>query len=904
MILPTMIVSAAEVQLKIENVGEVVQLMFSGHKDWEYKIIPKTKSYEIRIPKLSNKSKQVIKDFKSSLISKIELMDGIDGGDLIIVESKFDDFQSFDYQMEDPSKLVIDFFREAESKKSNKEKKVSKIDKKQKRGVASEILKYTPDAKALDKKATEENKADQAKTDNKITEEKDIIEMIGSADGGDPNFSRFNIDDKDIKESAIIASRRNYYIKFPYLIQKNTMLERILSKPPVYEIKETDSLENKEVRLLKQLFEKERYSVVLTTINLFREKYPESKYKQLVDYVEADTYYKLWLKNKSSGVYLQQAVALYELILQKYPNSPLNERTKLLIAFTYWNKGDRLSALKSFIKILNTYPDTNFKYDIKLSIADAHRDLHKFKDALNFYREIINDEKAGYKRIIAQFKMGDVFAKMNEYELAIKSYQKAMEENAKYKDKFPNAYYNIAESQFWLKQYKESLKSYVEYIKRYSKDDHAAYAMTRVGEILEILGADKKKVTGALLETWFRFRGAAGAKIARIRYIRHRIPEMKEKEVKAATEEIKKIVEETEIKGVEDFATILSSDGFYDRGKLDNSLELLENYYKSHSTSSILPLVKDRIVRSISRQIQQKEENEDYVGAIRAYGKHAGSWLRDSDRLDYKYSVGKAFEKSGVSSQAEKIYKSTVNKLYAMKGSEEEKERAVFEKLPEVDQVNLRIAKSLMKQNKLADSLEFINRIDEKKNTLSDEDLIERTIILSNIAEGQGRNLAAIKYVQRLLDSWSGKTELVQEPLVRLSELNASIGNYSKAIESIDKVLNLAKDTSLVPEERVAKILEAKANYLMKIGKNKVAAGTFSELLNRFEDKKELNSVRYKLGKIHFDNGKIKEAQKTWDLLKERKNGETWYNLAKEQLDNVKWQDDYNKYLDRMPAQN
>ncbi len=56
-----------------------------------------------------------------------------------------------------------------------------------------------------------------------------------------------------------------------------------------------------------------------------------------------------------------------------------------------------------------------------------------------------------------------------------------------------------------MQQYGKSLDVYRDFVKKFPSSDHAAFAMTRMGELLEIFGADKSRVMGAYLETYFRY---------------------------------------------------------------------------------------------------------------------------------------------------------------------------------------------------------------------------------------------------------------------------------------------------------------------------------------------------------------------------------------------------------------
>ena len=72
-------------------------------------------------------------------------------------------------------------------------------------------------------------------------------------------------------------------------------------------------------------------------------------------------------------------------------------------------------------------------------------------------------------------------------------------------------------------------------------------------------------------------------------------------------------------------------------------------------------------------------------------------------------------------------------------------------------------------------------------------------------------------------------------------------------------------------------------------------------MLELFEETKPIASIRYKLGEIYFSQGKIKKAEQAWTGFKGAQ-AEFWGKLAKEQMKNLSWRDDYKKYIERIPA--
>ncbi|MGZ7226736.1 hypothetical protein ACXWO0_09745, partial [Streptococcus pyogenes] len=70
--------------------------------------------------------------------------------------------------------------------------------------------------------------------------------------------------------------------------------EKMKVTPAIYQITPKSSEENKQARLLLTLFEKQRYGVYLKTQQWFKDKYPQSEYNEVIDFMTADVHLAMW----------------------------------------------------------------------------------------------------------------------------------------------------------------------------------------------------------------------------------------------------------------------------------------------------------------------------------------------------------------------------------------------------------------------------------------------------------------------------------------------------------------------------------------------------------------------------------------------------------------------------------
>jgi len=86
-----------------------------------------------------------------------------------------------------------------------------------------------------------------------------------------------------------------------------------------------------------------------------------------------------------------------------------------------------------------------------------------------------------------------------------------------------------------------------------------------------------------------------------------------------------------------------------------------------------------------------------------------------------------------------------------------------------------------------------------------------------------------------------------------------------------------------------------------KTKNDKEALESATQMLEYYEDARPIASIRYRLGQVYFNQGKIKKAEESWTGFKGAQS-EFWRKLAQEQVQNLNWRDDYKKYINRIPA--
>jgi len=900
--------NAGNITGNISFQDDTVHLEFSGAQNWDYDVkrgeAKGQPTIDITVEGLNDATVKQLESFKSDYVKSISVnTKGPDGKSIVTFVLAGSDIDSFDYLTDQPSRLILDFYvnpaaKTAQAAKAKKETPVAdeaaksaKIAKKEKtpkgrKPATADVLTVNP----------------QGAVDVALNDGPQV--RSGIFDGGDPSYERFTIKDYEVKEEAIIKAKNNYYITFPMLETAVPHWEQLKAAPTIYEISPKGTEENKQARLLLTLFEKERYAVYLKTEQWFKDKYPQSEYNELIDYMTADVFYNLYQEKKNPADF-DKAIQKYREAVAKYPKSPLAEKTSLKVGYLTLDRGDYLNALRLFNEHLNNknFPtkDGLSQSLAKLGMGLAYSKLNKWNDAIAQFEDVEKTAQNRDLKVESSYRRGDVWTRAKDYAKAVDEYRNSLKKYPEGQTQFPNAYYNQAEALFGMDKFTTSLDTFRDFVKKFPNNDYAPLAMTRMGELLDVLGADKSRVMGAYLETYFRYGENPKAIIARLHLLSGRMKGMKPKEVTNAVQEIMDLAKRAEdLPGIEQFANVMIADGYTRRGDYQKAIDLLSKYYKENPTTVNAPVVTTRIVANINDKLDSEVEAGDFISALKTHQKYSDSWLKGSPRLDTKYNVGRSFELAGVPKEADKYYRDVLNRLYAIRGTQAEKEIKVTEEVPTEDEMNLRLAAVNAQEQKFNQSYENIKNI-KSPEKLSEVDQIERVSIAVKLLEKRGDLDSAIRYLGELLRTWKGRPELVAEPYLKLSELQLKQGKSDEALQSLTAVDELMRDSKIVPVQIHAKVLEMIGNINMEKGQTEKGLQAYNRLLEKYEETMPLASIRYKIGEIHFKAGEVQKAAEVWNSFKGEKSG-FWKNLAQEQLKNSEWRSDYKKYIKRIPA--
>lgn len=884
----------AELTTALKLQGETLNFEILGQKSWDYDIqrlaVGKQTKVQLTVKGLSKESIQNLKVQTNPFVQSIQVLPNtVDSSSVIEFVLKNDQVEAFDYLTDQPSKLIVDFYLSEEAKAApiNTSKK-NKVNAKLATGADKKVKTRAP--ADVDYLRISDLDGIETFADNGI----DL--RAGLFDGGDDKYKRFKLKDYEISQSAILNGLSSYYLNFPIIDQEYAFWKKMKANPPNYEIKSQNNAENKQARLLQRLFQKKRTLVLQKTFGWFEKKFPNSQYLDIGYLMTADSLIDLW-RQEPKNEYFEDAAYFYDQFLKKFPESPLAERTSLALGLLNIDKKNYLEATRK----LNAHIE-NEKYKTKISNEYAQLglaySLAKLKETDKAVKitEVL-EEKSQNQLVKAEaaFRKADILMMEDIYAPALDQYTLAMQKYPTLLTLFPNAYFNKMEALFRTQKPEKAHAVALEFAQHFPTHEFAPYALTRVGELLEIIGTDQSKPVGAYLETHFRYGDNPKTIIARLHLLSARMKSMKEQELTETIQKMNELAVKSDLENVDQFKSVMIADGYARRTEYDLAIDILSKFYQSAPTRKDSFQVAKRIVKNIHDQIRFFSNENQHKNVLATVKKYSDTWLRKNDRIDTGFFVGIAYQSAGAYGAALKKYDKALEQLGALKNDPASLLIVASQKLPTTDEVHLQKSQCLFEEKKYQEAYDDIQKI-TKPELMSEAQQIQRVYLVSSIYQQKGETDLAIRYLSEVSRVWQNKPQQLAPTILKLAELEYKKLNFSKATELL-KNLNEQK----IDESSKLRSYQLLSKISIDAKDNPTAILALNTLLNQYEKDHSLSEERFKLGQIYFNQGDLKKAEEAWSNFKGPESA-FWDKLATEKLNGSKWKQDYKKYLKRIPA--
>ncbi|MFN3696880.1 MAG: tetratricopeptide repeat protein [Pseudobdellovibrio sp.] len=895
MLLPTLKSWSATLSSQVKLQGETLNFEISGQKNWDYDLKRVNDKILLTIKNSDKTNISNLKNLDNPFVKSIKILPNqLDGFSTIEFSLASKQVEAFDYLTEQPSKLVVDFYLNEDFVDKNIKKE--NVDIKGRQGSNPPKLVQTQIG-SLQRKPAQVDFLSVIDPMTQINvDDKESNIRSGLFDGGDEKFDRFKLGIIDTRKSQLQKEMVDYYLRYPLIERDFDFWTLMKQNKPEYEFKANDTDEYKQAKLIKVLFDKKRYLVMRKTTDWFEKKFKTSDYLENIYFMNADAMYDMYLESNNAKYY-EDALSFYAKALQRFPNSKLKERTSLLVAMIKLDKKDYLSAVRLFDAHINEpeYKNKQSAEYAKLGMAYSLSKLNKLDEALKNIEDLENNAKNVNTKAEAALRKGDYFAQVGQYEKAADAYSKSISKFEKQAENFPSTYFNFSEVLFRDRKPEQAHAAALNFVKKFPSHEYAPYALTRVGELLEVLGAEQSKAVGAYLETNFRYGDSPKTIIAKLHLLSTRMKVMKDQEVQETLSKMDELASKSDLQNVDQFKVTMISDGFSKRNEYQKALDQLITFYQKDPNRPDSSQIFLRISQNINSLIKKTLDSGDYKSVLSIYQKYSDTWIKKQPRIDTDFYVAKAYLEAGAYSVALNKFNEVSQKILDI-GKNKDVHTTLTQNLPTSDEINLMKALCLFEEGQFKDSFDKMKLIDNPEK-LSDKDQINRIYYTALMADKRGDYKNAIRYLKELSREWSDKPNLLGPALLKLSDFEIKNHDYSNAKNNLNKII---QEASLKDQEKMSayrKMIE----IAHTLSDTEMSKEYLAQYIEKYGQTKDLSTERYQLGEIYFNAGQIQKAESIWSELKSETSS-TLSKLAASKLNDIKWKDENKKYLKRIPA--
>lgn len=126
----------------------------------------------------------------------------------------------------------------------------------------------------------------------------------------------------------------------------------------------------------------------------------------------------------------EQAIATYDTILKRYPDTHLADRILFNISHEQRELGDFDEMKKSLRRLVKDYPDSAYRTEALLVLGDFHFDRMEFARAQGYYHDIVEQKKDPLGGL-AHYKLGWVYVNLGDCKQALASFERAIKVSRK-----------------------------------------------------------------------------------------------------------------------------------------------------------------------------------------------------------------------------------------------------------------------------------------------------------------------------------------------------------------------------------------------------------------------------------------------------------------------------------------
>lgn len=893
------------VDLKVQPKTKSLSLQFTGQESWDYQVQLDKGTLKLHIPKLSEGSVKILQDLKDSRVRFVKIDTKLSSRNDIVTLQLADGSDYFDYVLQKPSQLVVDIYQKntpvkAEKKPEAKGPKMASSNKKVNRNPSNtDILSI---AQQLGSPDSSQSLNPEFNMGSPL-----VTQVSGLFDASDPGFNRFRIAKSEIEPDPLLKFYLGEYIDYPFLDERLTVLARMKENMPEYQIKEEADPELREnerdrAKLLLTLFNRNRHLTFFKTAAWFEKTYPKSKYEEIIRAMWADTHYKVYLSNPlKNRNHLDLAKSRYEELIEKFPASQLIPRLQIFMGFSSIEDRDYISALRWFQRFSKQFTTSEVLDVAKLGVIRALVNTNQVTEAIQAISDI--KKTTCLKSIPCQIKAdllhADIHINSKSWNEAEKILSKMSQEYGSELKQEERYFYNYGSVLFGQRNFSKALDMYLDFIRFYPNDSFAGYALTRVGEIIDINSTNANQALGAYLEANFRYGTMPGstALFARIRLLEKQLPLLQGRARQVAITEIMDLSKKAKLPLSEDFGNFIVSAQLEKMGEHDEALKILVPIYRDNPTH---PLVNQYLskIQNIQARKMWNLSKESPLEALKYHELMQIDWLKNSKRIDVTTAIADSYVNLGDYLSAKKYYQKAIEESEAFDLTSIENRVHFMRQDPlPLSRLILKLAETQRTLNLWGELAQTIEKLDKHMDVLSQDEKIRRAALIAQLLKEKGQSDYAIRYLKDMRGLASVTDDREVDLMVKELQAFKKNRDHKSILELSPRLL-----TSCDSHRNQEICYQSGRDILVsqkEIASEKEYLIALEKFISQYEDYANVDDLRYELGQKYLQSKDINKAEKIWRNFKDAKSG--WAKLAESDLEGVRFDREYQDYFKKIP---
>ncbi|MBI5244052.1 MAG: tetratricopeptide repeat protein, partial [Elusimicrobia bacterium] len=290
----------------------------------------------------------------------------------------------------------------------------------------------------------------------------------------------------------------NSLAKNIYLILGNSLLQlkqynegitafmRIIDLAPTSDVAEQALL-----TILQTQYQQKHFNSILTSYQfIFRHLPPsQSKWRPMSNLYAAEAYLEMGR--------VEEAKAIYEMILKVYPNDAAAFYAQDGLAWAYSFLGDDAKALEERRKLKDMLQlarsSATFSGRNELGIADSMYNQKEFEEAQDLYAKFVRENPKAPEAPLALYQAGMSLYHLRYYTDAIEKWRQLREQYPEAPET-PKAEYQIADTLYRQQKYAESVAAYKRIVEKYPRSKELPFAYLRIAQAHFYAGEDAAAV--------------------------------------------------------------------------------------------------------------------------------------------------------------------------------------------------------------------------------------------------------------------------------------------------------------------------------------------------------------------------------------------------------------------------